>query len=85
MIIANEKILIVDDTAANVHLLANVLEPRGYEILAASNAEQGLKVAARTQPDMIASRRRCCPAWTGSQSAGRSRRTRRRRRFLCCS
>jgi DNA-binding NtrC family response regulator len=50
---ANEKILIVDDTAANVHLLANVLEPRGYEILAASNAEQGLKVAARTQPDMI--------------------------------
>ena len=53
VIMANEKILIVDDTAANVHLLANVLEPRGYEILAASNAEQGLKVAARTQPDMI--------------------------------
>jgi len=50
---ANEKILIVDDTAANVHLLATVLEPRGYEILAASNAEQGLKVAAKTRPDLI--------------------------------
>ena len=40
-----EKILIVDDTAANIHLLAGVLEPRGYEILAASNAEQGLRIA----------------------------------------
>jgi len=49
----NEKILIVDDAAANIHLLATVLEPRGYEILAASNAEQGLKIAAKTQPDMI--------------------------------
>ena len=37
----SEKILIVDDTAANIHLLAGVLEPRGYEILAASNADAG--------------------------------------------
>ncbi len=39
----NEKILIVDDTAANIHLLAGVLEPRGYEILTASNADQALE------------------------------------------
>jgi DNA-binding NtrC family response regulator len=53
MTMTSEKILIVDDTAANIHLLAGVLEPRGYEILAASNAEQGLKIAAKTIPDLI--------------------------------
>ena len=49
----SEKILIVDDTPANIQLLAGVLEPRGYEILTASNAEQALRIAARTQPDLI--------------------------------
>ena len=29
MTMTSEKILIVDDTAANIHLLASVLEPRG--------------------------------------------------------
>jgi DNA-binding NtrC family response regulator len=53
MTMTTEKILIVDDTAANIHLLAGVLEPRGFEILAASNAEQGLKIAAKTLPDLI--------------------------------
>jgi len=50
---ASEKILIVDDTAANIHLLAGVLEPRGYEILAASNADQALRIAEKTLPDLI--------------------------------
>jgi DNA-binding NtrC family response regulator len=49
----SEKILIVDDTAANIHVLAGVLEPRGYEILAASNAEQALRIAAKTLPDLV--------------------------------
>ena len=53
MTMAAEKILIVDDTAANIHLLAGVLEPRGYEILAASNAEQGLRIATKHVPDLI--------------------------------
>ena len=57
MTMTTEKILIVDDTAANIDLLAGVLEPRGYEILAASNAEQALRIAAKTLP--------------GSDSAGR--------------
>jgi DNA-binding NtrC family response regulator len=48
-----EKILIVDDTAANIRLLAGVLEPRGYEILTASNAEQALRIASKTLPDLI--------------------------------
>ena len=48
-----EKILVVDDTAANIRLLAGVLEPRGYEILTASNAAQALRIAAKTLPDLI--------------------------------
>jgi len=48
-----EKILIVDDAPANIRLLAGVLEPRGYEILTASNADQALRIAAKTHPDVI--------------------------------
>lgn len=48
-----EKILIVDDTPANLDLLTAALEPRGYEILAAAGGELGLKIARRAQPDLI--------------------------------
>src|ERR1700730_18358839 len=48
-----EKILIIDDTPANIALLADALEPRGYEILAASSAEEGLSIAAQSLPDLI--------------------------------
>jgi DNA-binding NtrC family response regulator len=47
------KILIIDDTPANIGLLTATLEPRGYEIFAASGGDQGLKVAARVLPDVI--------------------------------
>ena len=49
----NERILIVDDTPTNIDLLARVLEPRGYEILAASTAVQGLRIAQRSRPHLI--------------------------------
>jgi DNA-binding NtrC family response regulator len=48
-----EKILIVDDTPANIRVLSSVLEPRGYEILAAANGDQGLRIATRALPDLI--------------------------------
>jgi DNA-binding NtrC family response regulator len=48
-----EKILIIDDTAANIGLLTAALEPRGYEILAAPGGEAGLKVAGKARPDLI--------------------------------
>lgn len=50
---AAEKILIVDDTPTNIHLLAGLLEPQGYEILAASSADQALRIVAKTLPDLI--------------------------------
>ena len=48
-----DRILIVDDAPANIRLLASVLEPRGYEILTAGNAEQGLRIARKTRPALI--------------------------------
>jgi DNA-binding NtrC family response regulator len=48
-----EKILIIDDTPANIDLLTDALEPRGHEILAAPGGEAGLKIAAKAVPDLI--------------------------------
>ena len=48
-----ERILIVDDTPANIRLLTDTLEPRGYEIFAASSGDAGLKIAARSKPHLI--------------------------------
>src|SRR5215470_2053154 len=48
-----ERILIVDDTPANIGLLADALESRGYEILVASNASEGLTIAQESLPDLI--------------------------------
>ena len=50
---SREKILIVDDTPANIDLLTAALEPHGYEILAAPGGELGLKIAAKALPDLI--------------------------------
>ncbi len=47
------KILIVDDTPTNIALLTETLEPRGYEIFAASGGEQGLRIAQKVVPDVI--------------------------------
>jgi DNA-binding NtrC family response regulator len=48
-----EKSLIVDDNPVNIRVLTETLEPHGYEISAASNADQTLKLAARILPDLI--------------------------------
>ena len=48
-----EKILLVDDVAANLSVLSAALEPEGYEILAASGGALALKVAVRARPDLI--------------------------------
>lgn len=50
---SREKILIIDDTPANLDLLTAALEPRGYEIFAAPGGEAGLKIAAKALPDLI--------------------------------
>ena len=48
-----DKILIVDDTSANIALLTEILEPRGYQIFAAADGERALKIARHIIPDLI--------------------------------
>jgi len=50
---SREKVLIIDDTPANLDLLTAALEPRGYEVFAAPGGEAGLKIALRVRPDLI--------------------------------
>ena len=48
-----EKTLIIDDDLDTLHLLGLMLQPEGYQVLAASDGAQGLNVAARELPDVI--------------------------------
>jgi len=47
------KILIVDDVAENIQVLASSLKKEGYEIAAAMNGKEGLDLAEKMQPDLI--------------------------------
>jgi len=49
----DRTVLVVDDIAANRNLLRETLEPKGYEVLLASNGEVALKVVDRSRPDVI--------------------------------
>ena len=48
-----EKILVIDDEDTTVQLIALLLERRGYEIVKAYSAEDGLRKAYRHQPDLV--------------------------------
>jgi CheY-like chemotaxis protein len=47
------KILIVDDTPANVRLLASLLTVNGYDVETAASGEEGLKKVAEYHPDLL--------------------------------
>jgi adenylate cyclase len=49
----NSRILVVDDTPANIQALAAILKERGYQISVATNGRQALEVLGRVQPDLI--------------------------------
>jgi two-component system KDP operon response regulator KdpE len=48
-----EKILVIDDEESVVELLRILLELKGYEVIRAYRAEDGLRKAYRTQPDLV--------------------------------
>ena len=50
---ANETILIVEDNEKNRKLARDVLTFRGYKIIEAENAEDGLKLAGESPPDLV--------------------------------
>jgi DNA-binding NtrC family response regulator len=47
------RILLVDDEPANVDILRQVLDGRGYRLLVATNGEDALKVARRARPALV--------------------------------
>ncbi|MEO6353911.1 MAG: EAL domain-containing protein [Burkholderiaceae bacterium] len=49
----NPTILIVDDTPANVAVLADYLEERDFQVVVAQDGEEGLKRAQLVRPDLI--------------------------------
>ena len=47
------KILIVDDVAQNVRLLEAVLEPRGYDVVSATDGNRALALVESARPDLV--------------------------------
>jgi adenylate cyclase len=47
------RILIVDDVPQNVRLLEAVLEPRGYDIVSATDGEGALALVESAKPDLV--------------------------------
>ncbi|MDQ3581005.1 MAG: response regulator, partial [Pseudomonadota bacterium] len=50
---ARARILVVDDTPANVKLLADLLALQGYAVSTASNGEEALARVAAESPDLV--------------------------------
>lgn len=48
-----EKILVIDDEELTMQLISILLERRGYEVIKAYRAEDGLRKAYRNHPDII--------------------------------
>lgn len=48
-----EKVLVIDDEETTVQLIAILLERRGYEVIKALRADEGMRQAYRHQPDLI--------------------------------
>jgi CheY-like chemotaxis protein len=48
-----KKILVVDDEPDIVAYLSAILEDNGYEVITASDGEQGLKAASQQTPELI--------------------------------
>jgi twitching motility two-component system response regulator PilH len=47
------KILIVDDSPTEIHVLSTILESNGYQIVTAESGESGVEVAKAELPDLI--------------------------------
>jgi len=50
---AQRKILVVDDTEANLKLLRALLRGAGYEVVTASGGQEGIRAASTERPDLI--------------------------------
>ncbi len=48
-----KKILCIENTAQNLHLVTFMLEKHGYEVYSATDDQKGIDRAARMKPDLI--------------------------------
>ena len=51
--IMSERILIVDDTPANIQMLMAILKKEGFQLSAATNGRQALEVIEKVAPDLV--------------------------------
>ena len=51
--LSGERILIIDDTPANLSVLQQELEAAGYDVLVATDGAAGLDIATRAVPNLI--------------------------------
>jgi len=49
----SERILIVDDTPANIQMLMAILKKEGFQLSAATNGRQALEVIEKVAPDLV--------------------------------
>jgi adenylate cyclase len=49
----SSRILVVDDTPANIQVLSATLKEKGYQISVATNGRQALELVGRLRPDLI--------------------------------
>ena len=47
------KVLVIDDSPTEVHVLQTLLEKHGHEVVVANSGEEGVVVAQETLPDVI--------------------------------
>ncbi len=47
------RILIVDDSPTEVHVLKTMLEKNGFQTISANSGEEGIEVAKKEKPDVI--------------------------------
>ncbi len=50
---SGERILVVEDNPKNMKLFRDVLQFSGYEVIEATSGEDGVRLAAQQQPDLI--------------------------------
>ena len=49
----SSRILVVDDTPANIQTLSATLKEKGYQISVATNGKQALEAVKRVRPDLV--------------------------------
>jgi len=47
------RVLIVDDSPTEMHILSNMMEKWGHAVITADNGESGVKTAKETKPDLV--------------------------------